>query len=255
MTTTKQRAANRQNAQKSTGTKTPEGKVAVSRNAVKHGLLSRYVLLGDEDETALVELGKRLRAQLHPIGALEGFLVERIITAVWRLRRVLASETGLFETYCPEGFSLSQPASLGGVILRDHGDRLTRVLRYETTIERGLYKALHALQRVQAARAGVPVPPPAADVDVPVTVQGSGEDQPSWLCLAKMPCKTGKKSTSCVRSLFAALLLEMHAFRGTMRSAIFLMILTKNRQECCRWVVLALAGSTDGRGHVPRWTR
>jgi hypothetical protein len=45
------------------------------------------------------------------------------------------------------------------------------VLRYETTIERGLYKALHELQRLQAARAGVPVSPPAAaDVDVNVTV-------------------------------------------------------------------------------------
>ena len=32
------------------------------------------------------------------------------------------------------------------------GDRQTRVLRYETTIERGLYKALHELQRLQAAR-------------------------------------------------------------------------------------------------------
>jgi hypothetical protein len=48
---------------------------------------------------------------------------------------------------------------------------------YEMTIERGLYKAIHELQCLQAARAGVPVPPrAAADVDVHVTVQGSSED-------------------------------------------------------------------------------
>jgi len=38
MTTQKQIKANRQNAQKSTGPKTDEGKAAVSQNAVKHGI-------------------------------------------------------------------------------------------------------------------------------------------------------------------------------------------------------------------------
>jgi hypothetical protein len=177
MTTAKQQAANRTNAQKSTGPKTPEGKAVVALNAMKHGLLSRHVLLSDEDEAALVELGKRLRAQLQPVGELEVLLVDRMVTATWRLRRVLAIETSLFSAYRSEGVPPSKPISLGDVVRRDHGDRLTRVLRYETTIERGLYKALHELQRLQAARAGVPIPPPAAaDVDVHVTVQGSGED-------------------------------------------------------------------------------
>lgn len=177
MTTTKQHAANRQNAQKSTGPKTPEGKAVVALNAMKHGLLSRYVLLPDEDEAALVELGKRLRAHLQPVGELEVLLVDRLVTAAWRLRRVLAIETSVFEAYRAKDSPQSQPVSLGSVVLRDHGDRLTRVLRYETTIERGLYKALHELQRLQAARAGVPVPPPAtADVDVSVTVQRDEED-------------------------------------------------------------------------------
>jgi hypothetical protein len=47
--------------------------------------------------------------------------------------------------------------------------------RYESTIERGLYKALHELQRLQAARSGVPVPPPiTGDVDVSVTLADDG---------------------------------------------------------------------------------
>jgi hypothetical protein len=177
MTTAKQRVANRRNAEKSTGPKTPEGKAVVALNAMKHGLLSRHVLLLDEDEAALVELGKRLRMHLQPVGEFEVLLVDRIVTAAWRLRRVLAIETSLFEAYRSEGVPPSKPVSLGDVIRRDHGDRLTRVLRYETALERSLYKALHELQRLQAARAGAPVPPPAAaDVDVNVTVQGSGED-------------------------------------------------------------------------------
>jgi len=103
MPTAKQRAANRQNAQKSTGPKTPEGKAEVSLNAVKHGLLSRYTLLSDEDEAVLVELGKRLRTHLQPVGELEVLLVDRIVTAAWWLRRLHAVETHVFTK--PQRFS------------------------------------------------------------------------------------------------------------------------------------------------------
>ena len=49
---------------------------------------------------------------------------------------------------------------------------LDRLLRYEAAIERSFFRALHELHRLQAARAGVPVPPPAAlDVDVGVTTE------------------------------------------------------------------------------------
>ena len=41
------------------------------------------------------------------------------------------------------------------------------------TLERSLYKALHELQRLQAARAGQAVPPPeAADVDISISTRG-----------------------------------------------------------------------------------
>jgi hypothetical protein len=53
MTSEKQAEANRRNALKSTGPKTPEGKNAVRLNALKHGLLSQEILLPGEDEEAL----------------------------------------------------------------------------------------------------------------------------------------------------------------------------------------------------------
>ena len=46
-------------------------------------------------------------------------------------------------------------------------DMLSKLSRYETTLERGMYRALHELQRLQAGRSGQAVLPPAVvDVDV-----------------------------------------------------------------------------------------
>ena len=46
-------------------------------------------------------------------------------------------------------------------------DELDRLLRYEGSIERQLYKALNQLERMQRLRAGDDVPPPVElDVDV-----------------------------------------------------------------------------------------
>ena len=46
-------------------------------------------------------------------------------------------------------------------------DTYGKLIRYEANIERGIYKALHELQRIQAARAGEKPPAPiVVDVDV-----------------------------------------------------------------------------------------
>ena len=56
MATLKQFEANRRNAQKSTGPKTPEGKSAVSMNALRHGLRARSVVLPGEDRAEFNQL-------------------------------------------------------------------------------------------------------------------------------------------------------------------------------------------------------
>src|SRR5215210_510010 len=96
MASRKQIQANRRNALKSTGPKTPEGKALARLNATKHGLLSQEALLPGEDEDALKELAERLRAELQPVGEMESLLLERIIDATWRLRRLSRVEAGIF---------------------------------------------------------------------------------------------------------------------------------------------------------------
>ena len=96
MASHKQIRANRRNAQRSTGPNTPEGKDAVRLNATKHGLRSQEVLLPGEDEEALKELDENLRAELQPVGELENLLVDGIVAAHWRLRRLRRVEAGIF---------------------------------------------------------------------------------------------------------------------------------------------------------------
>src|SRR6187455_251754 len=49
-------------------------------------MLSRESLVKGESEADLVDFGKRLRAQLAPVGELEFLLVDRIVSTAWRLR-------------------------------------------------------------------------------------------------------------------------------------------------------------------------
>src|SRR5215203_1187697 len=96
MTSEKQIRANRRNALKSTGPKTPEGKATVRLNARTHGLRSQEILLPGEDEDALKGLNENLRAELQPVGELENLLVDGIVAAHWRLRRLRRVEAGIF---------------------------------------------------------------------------------------------------------------------------------------------------------------
>jgi len=176
MTSAKKAEANRRNALKSTGPRTPEGKAAVRLNALKHGLLSEEILLPGEDERALREFTESLRAELQPVGELENLLVDRIVSLTWRLRRLGRVEAGIFAWELHGDVRGPDTSALGLAFIRDGNgaNAFSKLSRYETTIERGLYKALHELQRVQAARGSVgSVPPPLA-----VDVSGlSGEDR------------------------------------------------------------------------------
>jgi hypothetical protein len=219
MTSARKVEANRQNALKSTGPKTPEGKNASRLNSLRHGLLSEEILLPGENEEVFRQFGERLRAELQPVGELENLLVDRIVEASWRLRRLRRVESGIFawglyeeqaeraeqQARKYESTSLanmiatlsdvtdsdvtdkekheealskarqlrseqeSESARLGQTFARDADktNAFSKLARYETTIDRKFYKALHELERRQAARRGGDVPAPlAVDVDV-----------------------------------------------------------------------------------------
>jgi hypothetical protein len=96
--TSKQLEANRRNALRSTGPRTAEGKAWSRMNALKHGLLSRQIIVRSrqcpENTREFRELHRRLSEQLAPVGAVEELLVEQIVTSYWRLKRALVAESG-----------------------------------------------------------------------------------------------------------------------------------------------------------------
>lgn len=98
MATEKQTAANRQNAKKSTGPRTQEGKLRSRRNAFRHGLTAQTVISIAENADEYTELETLILADYEPQTTVERLLVERLASLLWRLRRAAAIETGLFRT-------------------------------------------------------------------------------------------------------------------------------------------------------------
>jgi hypothetical protein len=150
MTTMKQKAANKRNARKSTGPKTPQGRDRSKMNALKHGLTAAQLTVGDERPADLEASHQALVLALKPVDELEEQLVWRVALCSWRLRRVCHLEVLLYERK-QDGFE---------IMARDPGDddtlesafrrllksdTIPKFSRYEAAIERSLYRALHEL--------------------------------------------------------------------------------------------------------------
>ena len=97
MATEAQIAANRINAQASTGATTAAGKARSSRNALSFGLFSRGDFVLPDEQAQYAEFCASFQAHLEPEGPIEHTLTAEIIHAAWRMRRcsaVAASLTG-----------------------------------------------------------------------------------------------------------------------------------------------------------------
>jgi hypothetical protein len=181
--------ANRRNAAKSSGPKTLEGKAAAARNATRHAVLSNApVLPGVESASDWDAHLTAVILSLHPSGYFEAVLASRVASLLWRLGRVTRYETenitSSLETAEEHLSQVSQfdirhigrtAATQRARLERTRRERLLlqtdgvdKVVRYETHLDRSLFRALHELQRLQGMRHGTVGPPLALDVDVSV---------------------------------------------------------------------------------------
>lgn len=117
MPTEKQIIANKQNAQLATGPKTTSGKEVVSKNAIKHGIFTKDLIVSSEIEKESVDeyqsILNNLVDCLLPCNQMESLLVEKIAADFWRLRRTIRFETGSIaravESLLREFYSYSRP--------------------------------------------------------------------------------------------------------------------------------------------------
>jgi hypothetical protein len=86
-------AANRVNAERSTGPKTENGKEIASQNATKHGILSNHIQFRDApEEVAYTSLMADLNASIDPTDPLQKLLAEELATASIRQGRAFGLE-------------------------------------------------------------------------------------------------------------------------------------------------------------------
>lgn len=132
-------AANRSNAQRSTGPKTSEGKEKSKFNAVKHGLTARYFPVLIQAGTAESEQFETVRTDLYgfyqPADPLEEMMVEKVIIEYLRYRRLVERE----QVLCAH----NRPYFL---------DIVNKLARYQSAINRQLFEAMRELERLQAQR-------------------------------------------------------------------------------------------------------
>src|SRR5882762_2181399 len=184
----KQRAANRANAARSTGPRTPEGKARSARNSRSHGFTaSTFAVVRLEDLNEVAHLKADLTAVYQPANSQELFAVERMALTQQAMLRAARLESGLYTTCLDaaldgEGrpFIPMTPDLVGdgdlsldieitraqnrNYALADGFHRMVRqanswslFLRYQAQAERHYRRAVEEFDRLKSLRAELPI--------------------------------------------------------------------------------------------------
>lgn len=151
---------NRENAKKSTGPRTAEGKAKVRFNATRHHLTSQLIVLPEGEFAAYTALLDRYEALYSPVGEMEITLVGQIANATWRLNYSHTYEMSLMALHHNPhhpGIAADNPtevtealanAAAPGVKTKDFAN----LSLYRTREFRLIEKSLPKLEALQTAR-------------------------------------------------------------------------------------------------------
>ncbi|MBV9038398.1 MAG: hypothetical protein JO182_28175 [Acidobacteriaceae bacterium] len=176
----KRLAANRANAQLSTGPLTPEGKAKSSLNAVKTGLTGRTVLLPSEDAEAYETHLLQYLDRFAPVGNRETELVQSLADTQWRLHRIPGLEFGLFalgrkryaELFEEETDTQVRAALLDAHILMTEAKHFKNLHLQENRLRRQYRQDLGELTQLQRQRQEVEAPEIKRKTVVPIPTNG-----------------------------------------------------------------------------------
>jgi hypothetical protein len=146
---------NRENAKKSTGPKTAEGKAASSKNAFKHGIYSKFACIPGEDPEKLDALREDLRTEHQPASLTEEMLVDELAHQYWRIKRYRYLESHMWTTPGRDAQGDLCADAQRVVWMIDHG-LAALYHRVLNSADRSFYKTLKTLQETKKARGFVP---------------------------------------------------------------------------------------------------
>jgi hypothetical protein len=141
--------ANRENAKRSSGPKTQEGKQVASRNAIRHALTGTQIVIPGEDASAYEELRKGLHQSYKPKTEAEKILVDQIAANAWRLMRAQRVEAA-FLAKLVEGAENPDVAIAAAFL--EKPKEVARMHRYVTTAQNAYFKAIAELSKLQKQR-------------------------------------------------------------------------------------------------------
>jgi hypothetical protein len=159
MSSKQKRKIARQNGAQAAGSKSPEGIQKSSMNAMRHGLTAKALVLTNESLDQFTELHKTYREKFQPQDGVETDLIDQMVAAQWRLRRIWSMQTAALdlkmdqqEAEIAEKFtSIDQPtrATVAFTTLANEEKSLELLLRYEITYTRMYDRAQKALLRLR----------------------------------------------------------------------------------------------------------
>ncbi|MFZ0592452.1 MAG: hypothetical protein WAM39_18485 [Bryobacteraceae bacterium] len=151
--------ANRENAKRSKGPTSPDGKKRSSLNATRHGILSQVIHLPEEELKSYDQFTARYVADLQPVGAPELELANACADLQFRLHRLAAAEHNLFSIGHSEhgdewetGHPESHTAFAFAETMRRSKDPLNTLSTYESRLSRRFLQTLKRLHEMQAER-------------------------------------------------------------------------------------------------------
>src|SRR6185369_496940 len=162
MSSRQKRKQARRNGALAAGTKSPEGIRKSSMNALSHGITSKALVLTNESQASYDKLRLEYVNRFQPQDGVEMDLVDDMVNARWRLRRIAIMQTAAFdlqmdkdEAELKKGFQqIDEPTRLVVAFgkLSNEGNTLQLLMRYETTYSRMYDRAMKALQQLQSKR-------------------------------------------------------------------------------------------------------
>jgi hypothetical protein len=155
----KQLAANRANAQRSTGPRTEEGKAKSALNGHRHGLTGAAFIRTEEDQEAFDRFAPKFIADLKPVGSVETSFAELIAQDHLRLRRAQAIEENTFALghfNKAAAFEATHPqvhdAMTQARVFAFNGPTFRNLSLYEQRLNRRMLSNMKALRELQDQR-------------------------------------------------------------------------------------------------------